>query len=329
MGYNAGMKAPQLNLQQIISFYFVAKEGGYEEAAESLFLTRSAVTQQIRSLEVQYGMKFFTVKKHKIHLTTEGERLFAYADEFVHHLVNIESFLKTFRQTTLHLGIANLLMFYMMPVIDRFKELYPTVQVSLRAGKSVDLVDELLKFRHDICFVGQAFVGSATYPTGRLTGYRVAQVEKMVFVASPDYPLSADVESRWEDLAREPLILQSEGSNARLAVLGHFRKRGLSPTIGAEVDDVDAAMELVRQRKGVILTFSPIVRADVAAGRLKVIPVAGGDIRLGIDILLNREVALSTPARVFMELCQDHFGEMFPLGTETGANPSFQNQANP
>jgi DNA-binding transcriptional LysR family regulator len=105
------MKAPKLNLQHIISFYFVAKEGSYEQAADSLFITQSAVMQQIKSLEVQFGMKFFAVKKHKVHLTTEGERLFAYADELNGHLVTMETFLKTFPNTTLHLGIAHLLMF--------------------------------------------------------------------------------------------------------------------------------------------------------------------------------------------------------------------------
>lgn len=318
------MRVPQLNLQQIISFYYVAREGSYEQAAESLFITQSAVTQQIKSLEVQFGMKFFTVKKHKVYLTTEGERLFTYADEFVRNLMTMETFLKTFRQTTLYLGIAHLLMFYMMPAIDRFKELYPSVKVSVRGGKSVDLVSELLKFKHDICFVGQAFVGSASYPTGRLSGYRVTQVEKMVFVASPHYPIRTDVESEWQALAREPLILQSEGSNARMAVLGHFRKRGLNPTVGAEVDDVEAAIELVRQKKGILLTFSPIVREDIASGRLKVIPVAGGDIRIGIDILVNHGVSLSQPAQDFMKLLKDHFGELYPLDTSANASPSLQ-----
>lgn len=307
------MNPPQLNLQQVISFHFVAREGSFEQAAESLFITQSAVIQQIRSLEAQFGMKFFTVKKHKAYLTPEGEKFSAYAAEFVHDLMAMETLLKTYRQGTLHIGIASVLMFYMMPVIDRFKELYPSIQVSVREGVSQDLVDELLKFRHDVCCVGQAFVDSASYPTGNLSGYRVTKVERMVFVASPDYPLPTDVEAKWDDLAREPLIIQSEGSNARLVVLGHFKKRDLSPIIGTEVDNVEAAKELARQKKGIALMFLPNVREDIAAGRLKVIPVEGGDIRLGIDILENREIALSPPARDFIGLLKDHFGEIHPI----------------
>jgi LysR family transcriptional regulator, low CO2-responsive transcriptional regulator len=314
------MRPPRLNFQQIISFYFVAKEGNFDQAAESLFITPSAVAQQIKSLEVQFGTKLFRVKKHKVYLTAAGERLFAYAEEFIGHVTTMESFLRTYRNTTLHIGIATALMFYMMPVMDKFKELYPSVQISLREGTSVDLVSELLKFRHDICFVGQV-VKPSSYPTGRVTGYRIPEVEKMVFVVGPEYSLATNIESKWEDLAREPLIIQSEGSSARLVALSHFQKRGLNPIIGTEVDNIEAAKGLARQNKGIALMFWPNVRDDVNAGKLRVIPVSGGDIRLGIDTLLNSEIASSPPARDFIGLVKAFFGEIQPLGVEGQAGP--------
>ncbi|MBA4419123.1 MAG: hypothetical protein C0392_14635 [Syntrophus sp. (in: bacteria)] len=313
MRYNVAVRPPQVNFQQIISFYFVAKEASFEQAAEALFITQSAVTQQIKSLEVQFGMKLFTVKKHKVYLTVEGERLLAYADEFVHRVMMMETFLKTYRQTTLHIGIATALMIFIMPVFDKFKELYPLIQISVREGVSLDLVGELLKFRHDICIIGQALVGSASYPTGRVSGYRILLAEKMVFVAGPGHPFAKDVESEWADLAREPLIVPSERSHTRVIVLGQFRKRGFTPIIGTEVDNTEAAKGLIRQNKGIALMFWPNVKDDVKAGRLRVIPVAGGDIQLAIDILHNSETPLSSPARDFIKLAEDHFGEIHPL----------------
>lgn len=311
------MRPPQLNLQQIVTFYFVAKEGSFSTASDNLFITQSAVTQQIKSLEMQFGVKLFRIKKQRAYLTPLGERLYAYADEFIQHVMMMETFLKTYRLTTLRIGISAALMFYLMPVIDRFKELYPLVRTPVREGTSTDIVGDLLQFRTDICCVGQAGVGWSTYPTGRVTGYRVPEVEKMVFVASPDYPLSTDAESKWEDLAREPLILPTEGSTSRLVVLEHFRRRGLSPIIGTEVDNIAYTIEFALQKKGIALMFWPNVREEVAAGRLKVIPVAGGDIKLGIDILINREIALSPLARDFITLLKDHFGEMHLLHLDT------------
>ena len=135
----------------------------------------------------------------------------------------------------------------------------------------------------------------------------------MVFVASMEYPIATDIESEWEVLARQPLIIQSEGSNARSLVLGQFAKRGLEPIIGIEVDNIEYARELARQNKGIALMFWPNVRKDVVAGNLKIIPVVGGDIRLGLDILLNPEIVLSSLVDDFIALLKNQFPEMHPL----------------
>ncbi|MCX5813766.1 MAG: LysR family transcriptional regulator, partial [Proteobacteria bacterium] len=85
------MKPPQINLQHIISFYYVAKEKSFSEAAEKLFVTQPAVTQQIRALEVQYGVKLVNIKKKRVFLTKAGERLFVYAEELLDHAIMTDS----------------------------------------------------------------------------------------------------------------------------------------------------------------------------------------------------------------------------------------------
>jgi len=301
------VKLPRLNLQHIITFYCVAAERSFSGASERLFVTQSAVTQQIRTLETQFGVKLFYLKKQKTYLTHAGERLFVYADEFVHQAKMMETFLKTYRLTTLHLGVSSTLMHYVMPVINRFKEIHPSVQVSVREGVSVDLAEQLLDFKHDICFVGQAYIGGASRWLGRVTGYRIPFVEKVVFVAAADYPIRTDVECSWEDLARQPLILPSEGASGRRFVLAHFSERGLRINIGAEVDNIECTRELVRRGKGVAVMFWPNARDDVVAGKLKIIPIVGGDIRFGVDILLNPEVAVSPLAKDFVDVLRGQF----------------------
>jgi DNA-binding transcriptional LysR family regulator len=307
------VRCPQLNPQHIVSFYYVAKEGSFTQAAEKLGITQSAVTQQMKSLEDQFRVKLFVIRKQKPYLTLTGEKLLTYADEFIHQTIMMETFLKSYKSTTLRVGIAGTILLYMMPLIDKFKELHPFVQVSVKGGLSPELLDELLKFRHDICFVGRAFLSSFKYPSGNLTVYRIPEVERISFVASPQYPVEYDAEISWEELAHQPLIIQTEGSTIRRVVLGHFKKRGLTPMIGTEVDNIRCARELARQRKGVAPMFWPNVKDDVATGKLRVIKVEDGDIRLGIDILLNREIALSQLARDLILLFEEHFGSSIRL----------------
>jgi DNA-binding transcriptional LysR family regulator len=276
------------------------------------------VTQQIRLLEAQFGIKLFRIKKQKAHLTPVGEKLLGHAEEFMHHVRMMDTFLKTHRLATLHIGISNALTLYMVPVIDRFKEDHPSVQVSVREDFSEDLVNQLLDYKHDICFVLQAgaATGPASYPTDFVTAYRIPRIEKMVFVASAEYPIKTDVESRWEELAREPLIIPSEGSTPRKVLVEQFAKRDLPFIVGTEISNIEYGRQLVRQGKGIGLMFWPNVREDVDSGKLKIVRVAGGDIHLGIDVLLNSEIATSPLLLDFITVLKNHFGDIHPILAE-------------
>jgi DNA-binding transcriptional LysR family regulator len=296
------VKPPQINLQQIISFYFVCKEKSFSVASEKLFVTQPAVTQQIKALETQFGVKLINVKRKRVHLTKAGERLLDYAEEIVNHVTMAENFLKSFSVNNLQLGVACTLMLYLTPIIDRFKELHPSVRLAVREGPSLTLVKDLLDFKYDVCLVG-----TLREVDGRLQVFRIPQVEKMVLVASPDYPLALKKRVRWGDLVNYPLIIQSEGSVAREIILEHFKSAGLRPMIGAEVDNVECAKELARQKKGVALMFLPNVKDEVVREKLKIIPVAGGEIRLGIDVVINRETSMSPAIKTFLPVMEEYF----------------------
>jgi len=296
------MRPPQVNLQHLISFYFVAREGSYSSASDKLYITEPAVNQQIRALELRYGVKLVYVKKKRAHLTRAGERLFVYAEELFNKVMVIDNFLKSYKVTTLHIGISATLMFYLVGIIDKFKELYPAVQVTMRQATSSILVEELTNFRHDICLVG-----SMPRIDENLRVLRVPGVEQMVFVASPDHPLASGIMVTWEDLTCYPLIIQHEGSCAREIVRLHFKSRRLKPLVGAEIDNIECAKGLARQKKGIALMFLPNVREEVAQGLLKIIPVVDGVIKLGIDILTNRKISLSPLVEAFLNIIREHF----------------------
>jgi DNA-binding transcriptional LysR family regulator len=78
--------------------------------------------------------------------------------------------------------------------------------------------------------------------------------------------------------------------------------------IGAEVDNVECAKELARQKKGVALMFLPNIKEEVAFRKLKIIPVKDGEIRLGIDIARNQEMVLSPLSNAFIGVIEKHFG---------------------
>ncbi|MCL4553518.1 MAG: LysR family transcriptional regulator, partial [Candidatus Marsarchaeota archaeon] len=270
----------QLNLHHVISFYFLAREQSFSRAAEKLSITQPAITQHVHGLEVQFGVKLVNVKKKRVQLTKAGERLLLYAEELLNQAVMTENFLKSYRYNNLSVGIASPLVMYLTALVDKFKELHPSIGVSIREGPSLAMVDELLDFKLDVCLIGVLSPYSE-----RLRLYRIPVDERLFFVASPEYPLPVDAPITWAELVSHPLIIQSEGSASRAIVLHHFKKRGLQPLIGAEVNNIEMGKELARQKKGVALMFEPNIRDEVARGVLRLVELEGGDIRMGaIDV---------------------------------------------
>lgn len=293
----------QLNLHQVISFYFVAKEHSFSRAAEMLSITQPAVTQHIRVLEVQFGVKLVNIKKKRVNLTKAGERLLPYAEELFNQAVLTENFLKSYRYNQISIGIASPLVFFFSALIDHFKELYPSVRVTIREGSSQPMIEELLDFKVDICLIGVLFPYNE-----RLRLFRIPVDEQLFFVAAPEYPFPSDTPIKWSQLASHPLIIQSEGSASRSILFNHFKKRGLTPMIGAEVNNVELAKQLARQKKGIGFMFEANIREEVAAGKLRIIGAEDGSIRMGaIDVLVNREERLSPTIESFLSVLRKHF----------------------
>ncbi|RQC23335.1 hypothetical protein IPC379_18805 [Pseudomonas aeruginosa] len=62
---------------QLKAFHAVAVYGSFTRAAERLFLTQPAVSDQVRKLEERYGVLLFHRNKRSVRLSELGERLLA------------------------------------------------------------------------------------------------------------------------------------------------------------------------------------------------------------------------------------------------------------
>ncbi len=65
------------------TFLEVSRTRHFGRAAESLYLTQSAVSFRIRQLENQLGAHLFTRHRNNIRLTPAGERLLPYAESLI------------------------------------------------------------------------------------------------------------------------------------------------------------------------------------------------------------------------------------------------------
>ncbi|MFV0574736.1 MAG: HTH-type transcriptional regulator HdfR [Vibrio sp.] len=72
-----------MDTELLKTFLEVGKTRHFGRAAESLYLTQSAVSFRIRQLESQLGSPLFSRQRGNVHLTPAGERLLPYAESIL------------------------------------------------------------------------------------------------------------------------------------------------------------------------------------------------------------------------------------------------------
>ena len=70
-----------MNERQLRIFYEVADKLSMTEAANGLFMSQPAISQTIKELENEYGVKFFDRMGKKLYLTGDGKTFLMYVQK--------------------------------------------------------------------------------------------------------------------------------------------------------------------------------------------------------------------------------------------------------
>ena len=132
------MSRPPLHALQ--GFVATARSGNLSRTAESLHLTVSALSHQIRGLEERLGQRLFVRNARGVALTADGHQLY---ERVASHLDEIENALRPFRTRrgdvltlTLMPSFAN---GWLVPRLPRFLAAHPQLELNLQS--SIELVD--------------------------------------------------------------------------------------------------------------------------------------------------------------------------------------------
>jgi DNA-binding transcriptional LysR family regulator len=130
-------RLPSLDLLR--GFVAAARRMSITQAADDLFLTQSAVSRQIRTLEEQVGVALLRRSHRAIALTVEGERLFRLCDPWFEQLGELFDSLHRRAGSapvtvTATVGMTSL---WLLPQLGDFQAAHPAVDVRVAAGNRV------------------------------------------------------------------------------------------------------------------------------------------------------------------------------------------------
>lgn len=241
------------------SFESAARNLSFNDAAEELFVTPSAISHQIKLLEEFLGLKLFRREKRKVSLTAAGER---YLPSVQLALDEIESATRRL-MTSPNLSAVNIsvapafLTRWLVPRITRFQEQYPDVE--LRFSSTTGFID----FEHSDTDM------AVYYGEGNWLGVDIHFLRYLVStpVCSPKL---AEKLTAPDDLLKGTLIHVSGRSQEWQQILKQLgvRSTGLGRTMSfsSTALAVSAAIEGI----GVALADRALVQRELDAGQLVV-----------------------------------------------------------
>jgi len=132
-------RIPRLSLDLLRGFRAAARHLSFTRAAQELFVTQSAISREIRTLEQQLGRPLFRRVNRGLELTKAGEELYRAVDEALERIdaaaLRVSGAIRTLSVTTT-VAMAST---WLVPRLPRFAQLHP--EIDMRVMASNDWVD--------------------------------------------------------------------------------------------------------------------------------------------------------------------------------------------
>lgn len=253
-------------LPAVAAFARVARHGSFTRAADELDVSPSALSQTVRTLEAQLGVRLLNRTTRRVALTEHGER---FLQQVMPGLQQIDAafadldYLRGRPSGTLRINLPAVAAEYLVnPHLPGFLARYPEVRVEL-------FVDRALA---DIVAGGfDAGIRLGECLARDMVAVPVGPMQRQAIVAAPAYFARHGVPREPADLVGHDCI-RYRRSNGRLMPL-EFTRDGRDFEVEVDgrlvVNDSEIGLDLLRRGVGMAQVFEWQVAADLAAGRLR------------------------------------------------------------
>ncbi len=289
-----------LNLYKV--FCYVAENKNISKAAEELFVSRQAISYNIKQLETALGGKLFFRTQKGVVLTPEAEELYQHIKQSFDVISIGERIFKEnceLLHGTIHIGCnPELFENCLYQKVEKFYKLYPNIKINIISKPIRDLLKMFEEHKLDM-IIRKKFWSKVTYPNFSI---KMFDVVHNCFFCNKDFKKLAERKNvSLEELSKLPLLLLNRESNEREFVEEHFREKEIELQTIMEFSYHDPLILLVKLGYGIGYTLKETITKELEKQELFVVPVKEipNDLEIGA---LYDENYLSCVAKKFIEM---------------------------
>lgn len=290
----------QISLFQVFSD--LAETASFSQAARRNAVTQSAVSQQIKALETQFGARLFDRGKKNFALTPEGRVFLAAAREILDVFGSIDSRLRELREVVcgdLRLAAVLSVGLHELPTYTRqFGRLHPQVKIHTDYLRSSGVYASVLE--------GRAEAGFVAYPAARRgLDAEVLWRDRLVLVCSPSHRLARKARVPLSELSGENFIAFEADLPTRKALDRALRSAGVPVRPAKEFDNIETVKRMVEIGDAVSILPETSLDNERRAGSLMPVQLDSSDMWRPVGVITRRNRSGSLALRRFLEMLRE------------------------
>lgn len=295
-----------IELRQLRYLLAVAEEANFTRAAEKVFVSQSALSQQIQTLEQEVGTILLDRSKRGVRLTAAGEILHHHAQRIMIELeqaaVALQE-LEGLQRGELRVGVVQTVNDYLMPSLaTQFNAHYSQVTLSVDEISS-DEIEQRLES-------GDLQVGLGFVPVSNpAIETKALFEEQLVLVVRHDHPLAKQGTIPVRALDRLPMIMLSNTFCTRRLWEENAQLAAAQPQIVMEMNTVSSILAVV-EKTGLATVLPKLIIAEARFDHLVGLDLCDPTPSRRVGLLWHRDHYLCSTSRAFIQMAQEYSAQL-------------------
>nr|WP_072525799.1 LysR family transcriptional regulator [Clostridium sp. Marseille-P3244] len=238
-----------INYELYKVFYHVASTLNFSEASKQLYISQSAVSQSIKTLERKLDQVLFIRSTKKVQLTPEGEILMRHIEPAMNLIQKGEAQLLDATSTggQIRIGASDTICrYFLIPYLERFHKAFPGAHIKVINQTSMKCAELLRNGQVDLIVVN--------YPNAHLgTSVSTTHLKKFrdIFIAGNNFRELKGKKLSFSQLLQYPILMLDKNSTTNEFLHQIFQQHQLDLVPEIELTSNDLLIDLARIGLGI------------------------------------------------------------------------------